>query len=88
MAKLEGLSAEPRGGFFVRGTEEFARPHEEEEPHDGKLEDVVIDGTFGRVFEVEVVAHGGEEDSADGVDSGRGPIGIVKTFDEISVDLM
>ena len=88
MAKLEGLSAEPRGGFFVRGTEEFARPHEEEEPHDGKLEDVVIDGTFRRVLEVEVVAHGGEEDGADGVDSGRRTVGIIETFDEVSVDLM
>ena len=48
----------------------------------------MVDGTFGWVFEIKVVSHGSKEDSADGVDSGRRTVGIVKTFDEVSVDLM
>ena len=88
MTEIKGLSPELGSRVGVRGTEEFARPHEEEEPHDGELEDVVIDGAFRRVFEVEVVAHGGEEDSADGIHSGGWSVGTVKALDAISVDLM
>ena len=58
----------------------------EEEPEDGQLEDVAIQGPLSRVLEVKVVRHGGEESGADRVDPSGRPVGVLASFEEIKVE--